>query len=78
MILLIKIYFMSIIYTVIARNNDVVLVEFSSAIGNFPVFTRNILNKAENVDKISYSYSDRYQYYFFIYLKRIIKLYISY
>ena len=48
---------MSIIYTLIARGIDDVLVECNTAAGNFPQITRTILKKLKPNSKLSYTYN---------------------
>ena len=51
---------MSINYALIAKENNVVLTEASIATGNFPVITRNILNKITRKDgNLAYTYGDK-------------------
>lgn len=51
---------MSIIYTLIARGVDDVLVECNTAAGNFPQITRTILKKLKPNSKLSYTYNAKY------------------
>ena len=50
---------MSIIYCVVAKENTV-LVEHTSAAGNFPIITQSILSKITPDTKLSYSYNSKY------------------
>lgn len=50
---------MSIIYTLIARGVDDVLVEYTTAAGNFPQITRTILKKIKQNAKLSYTYNTK-------------------
>lgn len=47
---------MSIIYSLIARGKDAVLVEYMTASGNFPQITRNLLKKVQRNAKYSFMY----------------------
>jgi len=51
---------MSIIYTLIARGIDDVLVECNTAAGNFPQITRTILKKLKPNSKLSYTYNAKF------------------
>lgn len=51
---------MSIIYTVIAREPNVILVEHTNAAGNFPVITQNILRRITPNTRLSYNYNKEY------------------
>lgn len=55
---------MSIIYTLVARGMDDVLVECNTAAGNFPQITRTILKKLKPNTKLSYTYNAKYFFYF--------------
>ena len=54
---------MSIIYTVIAREPNIILVEHTNAAGNFPVITQNILRRITPNTRLSYDYNKEYRYY---------------
>lgn len=56
---------MSIIYTLISRGTEDVLVEYTTAAGNFPQITRTILKKIKANTKLSYTYNSKYIYFLF-------------
>lgn len=49
---------MSIIYTLIARNTNVIMVEQNTALGNFPQIARSILTRVQTNTRKSYTYND--------------------
>ena len=51
---------MSIIYSVIAKEEDTILVEYTTSAGNFPIITQNILKKIKKNCKLSYSYNKEF------------------
>jgi vesicle-associated membrane protein 7 len=53
-----------IIYSIIVRDPDTVITEFSKAQGNFPQITRNIISKIPRNGKFSYSYNDSFTYHY--------------
>ena len=54
-----------IIYSIVFRDPDTVLSEFSKAQGNFPQITRNIISKIPRNGKFSYAYNESYSYHYF-------------
>jgi hypothetical protein len=48
---------MSIIYTLIARGIDTILVEFTTAAGNFQQIAKDLLKKLKKNTQLSYSYN---------------------
>ena len=52
---------MSILYAIIAREIDLVLVEVSNIKGNCAQISRTLLRKVKKDSKLSYSYSLKYK-----------------
>lgn len=50
---------MSLIYSLIARGKDTVLVEYMTASGNFPQITRSLLKKTQRNAKHSFLYDSK-------------------
>ena len=50
---------MSIIYALISRSNETILVEQYTAVGNFPQIARSILQRIPPNTSKSYSYNER-------------------
>ena len=55
---------MSIIYTLIAKEHEKVLCEFTEYHGNFQVITRNLIKKLKEQSKAVVVYDDMYLFYF--------------
>lgn len=50
---------MSIIYALVGKGNDTILVDYTNSFGNFAQITKNILKKIEIDNVKSYSYSEK-------------------
>jgi len=51
---------MSLIYSMIARGDDVVLVEHEQERSNFPHIARNLMPKLKKNTRVSYLYNSKY------------------
>mmetsp|Transcript_7390 Transcript_7390/g.13770 ORF Transcript_7390/g.13770 Transcript_7390/m.13770 type:complete len:219 (+) Transcript_7390:1991-2647(+) len=54
----------AIFFSIVVRDPDVVMAEFSKAQGNFPQITRNILPKLPRGGKFSYSYNSTFTFHY--------------
>ena len=48
---------MSVIYTLIAKDNKTVLADFHSVQGNFPIITQKVLGRIRRNTQMSYNYN---------------------
>jgi len=55
---------MSIVYTLICKNNDKVLCEYTEFQGNFEQISRNLLKKVQKDKRATFSYADEYYFHY--------------
>ena len=55
---------MSLIYTIICRDHDKVLCEYTDYHGNFEQITRNLIKKTKTYAKATIVYDDYYLFHF--------------
>ena len=56
---------MSIIYTVVAKSEDIVLCEYTAQVGNFQQITRGLLKKLQREATNCYQYNQFFSIFFF-------------
>lgn len=56
---------MSIIYTVVAKSEDIVLCEYTTQVGNFQQITRGLLKKLQREATNCYQYNQFFPIFFF-------------
>ncbi|KRW99709.1 Longin-like domain [Pseudocohnilembus persalinus] len=55
---------MSIIYTLIGKGQDIILVDYTNSFGNFAQITKNIMKKIETETSHSYMYNEKYYFHY--------------
>jgi hypothetical protein len=56
---------MSIVYTIIAKEKDIILCDYSEYEGNFQNISLNLLKKTQDEARATFSYNNEYYFHYF-------------